>query len=56
MLDELLASLADCLTPESARRLLSLKADPKLQKRVEDFAERHSRGELTAEEQAEYRG
>jgi hypothetical protein len=54
--DQLLTSLGDCLTPESARRLLALKADPKVQARVDDFAERHSRGELTPEEQAEYRG
>jgi hypothetical protein len=54
VLDELMAPLSDCLTPESARRLLALKADPKLQARVDDLAERHSRGLLTAEEQAEY--
>ena len=53
-LEQLVASLGDCLTPESARRLLALKADPKLQQRVDDFAERHSRGLLTSEEQAEY--
>jgi hypothetical protein len=55
-LQQFVASLADCLTPESARRLLALKADAKLQARVDDFADRHSRGELTPEEQAEYRG
>ena len=49
-----MAPLGDCLTPESARRLLALKADPKLQARVDDFAERHSRGLLTPEEQVEY--
>jgi hypothetical protein len=54
VLDQLVAPLADCLTPESARRLLGLKADPKLQARVDDLAERHSRGALTPEEQAEY--
>jgi len=53
-LDQLVGSLADCLTPETARRLLALKADAKLQARVDDLAERHSRGELTAEEHAEY--
>ena len=31
ILDQLVAPLGDCLTPESARRLLALKADPKLQ-------------------------
>jgi hypothetical protein len=53
-LDQFMASLADCLTPESARRLLALKADAKLQARVDDLAQRHSQGRLTAEEQAEY--
>lgn len=42
-------------TAKSARRLLALKADPKLQARVDDLAERHRRGLLTPEEQAEYR-
>ena len=54
ILDELVAPLGDCLTPESARRLLTLKASPKLQSRVDDLAARHKRGELTAEERAEY--
>jgi hypothetical protein len=54
VLEQLIASLGDCLTPESARRLLALKADRKLQKRVDGLAERHSRGQLTTEEQAEY--
>jgi hypothetical protein len=54
ILDRLVAPLGECLTPESARRLLALKADPSLQAQVTDLAERHSRGELTAAEQAEY--
>jgi hypothetical protein len=56
VLDNLIEPLSECLTPESARRLLALKADPKLQARVDDLAGRHSRGELTPEEQAEYSG
>jgi hypothetical protein len=56
VLDELIAPLGDCLTPESARRLVALKADPELQARVDDLAARHGRGELTPEEQAEYGG
>ena len=56
VLDQLVAPLSDCLTPESARRLLALKADPKLQTRVDDLAARHSQGALTPEEQAEYGG
>jgi hypothetical protein len=54
VLDELVGPLGECLTPESARRLLALKADAKLQARVDDFAARHSRGELMPEEEAEY--
>jgi hypothetical protein len=54
VLDQLVAPLGECLTPESARRLLALRADPKLQALVDDLAERHSRGALTPEEQAEY--
>lgn len=56
LLDELVGPLGDCLTPESARRLLALKPDPKLQARVDDLASRHSRGILSSEEQAEYGG
>lgn len=54
VLDQLVAPLGDCLTPESARRLIALKADPTVQSRVEALAGRHHRGELSAEEQAEY--
>jgi hypothetical protein len=54
VLDRLVAPLSECLTPESARKLLALKADATLQARVDDLADRHSRGLLTPEEQAEY--
>ena len=56
VLDQVISPLSECLTPESARRLLALKADAKLQARVNDLAARHSRGELTPEEHAEYGG
>jgi hypothetical protein len=54
VLNRLLASLGECLTPESARRLLTLRADPTLQARVDDLADRHSQGLLTAKEETEY--
>ncbi len=54
VLDQLVSQLGDCLTPESARRLLALKADAELQARVEDLAGRHALGLLGPEEQAEY--
>lgn len=54
VLDRLISPLGDCLTPESARRVLTLKADPQLQAYIDDLANRHSEGRLTPEEQAEY--
>ena len=54
VLDQLLDPLGDCLTPESARRLLALKPDPELQKRVDDLATRHTEGQLSPEEEAAY--
>ena len=54
VLDQLVASLGDCLTPESARRLLALKPDPELQRRVDEMATRHTEGQLSPEEEAEY--
>ena len=53
-LDRLLTPLSACLTPESARRILALKADSELQARVEDLATRHQQGQLAPDEQAEY--
>jgi hypothetical protein len=54
VLDRLVSPLGDCLTPESARRVLALKADPQLQAEVDDLATRHSEGRLTPQEQADY--
>ncbi len=44
----------NCLTPESARRVLAIKADRKLQAHVDDLAARHSEGRLSPAEEAEY--
>jgi hypothetical protein len=54
ILDQLIGPLGECLTAESARRLLALKAEPSFQARVDYLAERHSVGSLTPGEQAEY--
>jgi hypothetical protein len=54
LLDRLIGPLGDCLTAESARRLLALKADRELQARVDYLAERCNEGLLTSDEQAEY--
>jgi hypothetical protein len=53
-LDRLVGLLGECLTPETARRLLALKADARLQARVNYLAARSSNGSLTPAERAEY--
>lgn len=53
-LERLVGPLSECLTPESARRLLALRADPKLQARVDYLAGRCNEGLLTPDERAEY--
>jgi hypothetical protein len=54
VLDALISRLGECLTPESARRLLALKADPTMQAHVDYLASRHTQGTLTPDEEAEY--
>lgn len=54
VVDRLVTPLGECLTPESARRLLALKPDPDLQARVDEMATRHTEGQLSPEETAEY--
>ena len=54
LLDRLVDSLGRCLTPESAKRLLELRADPQLQSLVDKLSEKNSSGRLTAKEQSEY--
>jgi hypothetical protein len=54
-LDRLMAPLGECITPDTARRLIALKADPTVQARVEELAGRNTAGALSPEELAEYR-
>jgi uncharacterized protein YnzC (UPF0291/DUF896 family) len=54
VLDRLIDPLGDCLTPETARRILGLKADRKLQARVNFLAGRSASGTITPGEKAEY--
>jgi hypothetical protein len=53
-LDRMLEPVTDCLTPEVARRLAQMRADPELQARIDDLADRCTEGALTAEEKLEY--
>jgi hypothetical protein len=54
VLDRLLDPLGECLTPETACRIVGLKADRRLQSRVNYLAERSASGTITPDEQAEY--
>ena len=45
ILDRLLDPLGRCLTPEAARRLLELRADPVAQARIDELVEKCNQGE-----------
>ena len=53
-LERMLEPLSRCFTPESAKRLIDLRVDPELQKRIDALAGKCTEGELTEEEHREY--
>ena len=46
--------VAQCFTPEVAKRVAELRADPTVQARIEELAEKCNEGTITPEEMAEY--
>jgi hypothetical protein len=54
MLTRLLAPLARCLTPDVAKALVNLRADPSVQARLEELADKNTEGALTPTERDEY--
>ncbi len=54
LLDELLDSVIDCLTPDVARRFASLRASPAVQARFDQLAEKCNEGTLSPSEADEY--
>jgi hypothetical protein len=54
LLDRLLDPVLRSLTPESARRLLDMRADAADQMRMDQLADRCNEGLLTPEERSEY--
>jgi len=54
ILDRLLDPVGRSLTPDAARKLVELRADPIAQQRIDELADRCNEGLLTAEERAEY--
>jgi hypothetical protein len=53
-LAKLLDPVAACFTLEVAKRVAELEADPEVQKRLDDLAEKCNQGTITPEETAEY--
>ena len=53
-LTRLLAPIGECMTREMAEKVADLRADPDVQARVDELADKCTEGELTAEERAEY--
>jgi hypothetical protein len=53
-LDRLVEPVIRTLTPEVAKALVELRADPELQERMDDLAEKSNRGRLTPDEREEY--
>jgi hypothetical protein len=54
MLDRLLDPIGQALSPDAARRLLGLRPDSEVQRRIDDLAERANEGQLSEEERSEY--
>lgn len=54
ILDELLDPVGHCLTADSAKRIVELRASPEVQARIQDLASKSNAGSLTPEEQTEY--
>jgi hypothetical protein len=53
-LDRLVEPLVRTFTPDVARSLIQLCADPELQARMDELAEKSNEGRLTAGEREEY--
>ena len=54
LLENSLHPMAECLTPQSARRIVAMKASEEVQQRIDELADKCNEGELSADERAEY--
>jgi hypothetical protein len=54
ILDRVLDRVSRALTPEAAREMVALRADPEAQARIDELAERCNDGLLTDDERSEY--
>jgi len=51
---KILDPVAHCFTPEVAKRVVELRADPAVQARIDELADKCNEGTITPEEMAEY--
>jgi hypothetical protein len=54
LLDRIIEPLAECLSVDAAKKIVGMRADDAIQRRVDELAELANRGQLTPAEQAEY--
>ena len=54
VLDQLLEPVGRSLTPDLAKELIELRANPEVQDRIDDLADKCNEGTLTEEERGEY--
>ena len=52
--DRMLEPIARCFTPEVAKQIAELRADPAMQARIDELAEKCNEGDLTDAEHREY--
>lgn len=55
MLDRILDPVTEAFTPEAARRLVAIRPDSAFQQRLDELATKSNHGELTEEDQREYK-
>lgn len=54
ILDKIFEPLVDVMTPETAARLVEMRADDDVQRRIDELADKCTEGELSEEEREEY--
>jgi hypothetical protein len=54
VLDRMLNPVAECFTPDVARKIANLQADETTQNRLDELAEKANEGSLTPAEREEY--
>lgn len=54
-LDRFLEPVADAFTPELARKIVELRAEPRLQARIDELADKASQGTLSPDEEQDYK-